>query len=130
MDWRGVVAKWLYRILGIAVIFVYAIPFMQSTNENPTGGAGSFAPLIALYTAMLILLRSRVSADANWRVSPDIMIGLGSLFTAHLWLVDSEGISPLDVTLPLLVLLALIPGVAITVWLFVPEIVRAVRKRL
>ena len=130
MDLRRVVAKWLYRILGIAVFFVYMIPFLNSTDEDPTGGAGSFAPLVALYAAMLVLLRGRVSEDASWGISPNVMIGIGSLFTAHLWLADAEGTHPLDPSLPLAVVLALIPGVAITVWVFVPEIARAVRKRL
>lgn len=129
MGWLRVVTKWSYRTLGITVVLMYIAPFILSSEADPTGQAGSFAPIVALYTALLILLRSRVSRDASWGISPNTMIGLGSLFTAHLWFTDAEGTHPLDFNLPLAIVLALIPGLAITIWVFIPELVRALRKQ-
>ena len=92
MTWKELSAKGIYGILASAIVSGYIIPFYSSTEENPTGWAGSLAPLIALFTALIALLRSKLNAKLF--PPPDILIGLGSLFTAHLWLADAEGIHP------------------------------------
>ena len=92
-DLEGAIGKrnlCAFGVNPVLIVFAYIIPFYSSTEENPTGWAGSLAPLIALFTALIALLRSKLNANAKLFPSPDILIGLGSLFTAHLWLADAE----------------------------------------
>ena len=108
MTWKELLAKGIYGILASAIVSGYIIPSYSSTEENPTGWAGSLAPLIALFTALIALLRSKFNAKLF--PSSDILIGLGSLFTAHLWLADAEGIPPFSLEVPRIILLLAISG--------------------
>ena len=135
-------AKGIYWLLALTIVFAYIIPFCNSTEENPTGGAGSFAPLIALFTAMIALLRSKLNANAKLFPPPDTLIGFGSFFTAHLWLADAEGISPFSLEVPriilllaasaailLAILLLVILGARATIVAMIPGLAKVLKKR-
>ena len=107
----------LYGILALAIVSGYIIPSYSSTEENPTGWAGSLAPLIALFTALIALLRSKLNAKLF--PSPDILIGLGSLFTAHLWLADAEGIPPFSLEVLRIILLLAASGAILLIILLI-----------
>ena len=129
-------AKGIYWLWALIIVFAYIIPFCSSTEENPTGGAGSFAPLVALFTAMIALSRSKLNAKLF--PSPDILIGLGSLFTAHLWLADAEGIPPFSLEVPRIILLLAISGAILllvilgaraTIVAMIPGLAKVLKKR-
>ena len=148
MTWKELSAKGIYALLALIIVFAYIIPFYSSTEENPTGWAGSLAPLIALFTALIALLRSKLNANAKLFPSPDILIGLGSLFTAHLWLADAEGIPPFSLevlriilllaasgAILLIILLAILPlviciwGARATIVAMILGLVKVLKKR-
>ena len=112
MNWRGALVSWLTWMLGTTIFFLYIIPLTSpSTEANPAGNAGGFAALTALCVALLALVRTRGSTRLDdctgW------VIGLGSIFVAHLWFADATGVHPLDLSLPATLLLAISPGVLV-----------------
>lgn len=110
MDWRGALVSWLSRMLSVTIFFLYIAPLASSPTEaNPTQNAGGFAALTALCVALLALVRSRSGIGLNDRTG--WVIGLGSIFAAHLWFADATGVHPLDLSLPATLLVAISPGV-------------------
>ena len=90
MNWRGVIATWWYWIVGAAAIIAISIPLLTApTEEDPTGQAGLFAPVVALFTAAMIISQS---ASAGWlrnRLLPGISSVAPALTYGWLMLLTS-----------------------------------------
>ena len=110
MNRRRALVSWLSRMLSITIFFLYIVPLASSPTEaNPTQNAGAFAALTALCVALLALVRTRSGNGLNNRTG--WVIGLGSIFAAHLWFADATEVHPLDLSLPATLLVAISPGV-------------------
>lgn len=50
---------WVVVILGVAIVLKYLIPWVTCTDDNPTGSAGLFAPIVAMFTALAVWIRGK-----------------------------------------------------------------------
>ena len=104
MHWRNAVGKivnWWYGVAAVAAAIAFLIPFLNAaTDQDPTGGAGPFAPIVALCVAAMILAEAVRSGGLQIRRMPSIFIGLGSMGSAYLWMAAESDTHPLDPELP------------------------------
>ena len=97
---------WWQWIVVVAATLAFIVPMITpSTEENPTGDAGLYAPVVALSVAAMILTQAVQSGGLRSRPVPGIFIGLGSMASAYLWIADEAGAHPLNPELPLVLLL-------------------------
>ena len=105
MNWRkavGSVVNWWYGVAAVAAAIAFLIPFLNApTDQDPTGGAGPFAPIVALCVAAMILAEAVRGGGLQIRRMPSIFIGLGSMGSAYLWMAAESDAHPLDPELPL-----------------------------
>ena len=95
LNWWSVVAA------GAAVI-AFIIPLLNApTDQEPTGGAGLFAPVVALCVAAMILTEAIKAGGLQVRRIPSISIGLGGMGSAYLWMAEANNAHPRDLELPL-----------------------------
>ena len=94
--------------MALIAIVAFLSPLLTSpTEENPTGNAGLFAPVIALCTAAVVLTQAVKAGGLKFQRIPSIFIGVGSMASAYLWIAAEARAHPADPALPgvLLVLL-------------------------
>ena len=120
MNWRRAfeaIVNWWSGLAAVAAATAFLIPFLNApTDQDPTGGAGPFAPIVALCVAAMILAESVKGGGLQIRRMPSIFIGLGSMGSAYLWMAAESDAHPLDPELPLtLVILFAIAAVMLTV---------------
>ena len=105
MNWRKAletIVNWWSGVAAVATAIAFLIPFLNSpTDQDPTGSAGPFAPIVALCVAAMILAESVRSGGLQFRRVPSIFIGLGSMGSAYLWMAAESNAHPLDPELPL-----------------------------
>ena len=105
MNWLkavGSVVNWWYGVAAVAAAIAFLIPFLNApTDQDPTGGAGPFAPIVALCVAAMILAEAVRGGGLQIRRMPSIFIGLGSMGSAYLWMAAESDAHPLDPELPL-----------------------------
>ena len=100
MTLLGTLAIWLYAALSlIAVIALASALYSEPTKEDPAGGAGSYAPIVALCTAGMVISQLSSSAAPRLRPIQSLCIGLGSIATAYLWHAAEAEVHPSDVAL-------------------------------
>lgn len=103
--------SWWFSSLYALVLIAIAAAFLS--DDKP----GSYAPLVAFFTAVIALSRS--AGLGSHHVLARVFIAIGSLGTAYLWLVGEEGADILSPALPqtllVLVLLALANTVLVPV---------------
>ena len=100
MTLLGTLAIWLYAALSlIAVIALASALYSEPTKEDPAGGAGSYAPIVALCTAGMVISQLSSSAAPRLRPIQSLCIGLGSIATAYLWYAAEAEVHPSDVAL-------------------------------
>ena len=104
MTWRrafGTIVNYWSGIAAVAAVIAFLIPFLDApTEQDPTGSAGPFAPIVALCVAAMILAESVKGGGLRIRPIPSIFIGLGSMGSAYLWMAAEHGAHPLDPELP------------------------------
>ena len=120
MNWRKALEKivnWWSGLAAVAAAIAFFIPFLNGpTDQDPTGGAGPFAPIVALCVAAMILAESVKAGGMQFRRMPSIFIGLGSMGSAYLWMAAESDAHPLDPELPLtLAILFAMAAVMLTV---------------
>ena len=93
---RALVIWWHWVIAIIAVATFTAALLTSPTNENPTGNPGLFAPIVALCTAAMILTQAVNGKGVKIQRFPGILIGIGSLASAYLWMAAEANIHPAD----------------------------------
>ena len=124
VNWRRAFETIVNRWSGIAAVaaaIAFLIPFLKApTDQDPTGSAGPFAPIVALCVAAMILAESVKRGGLRIQRMPSIFIGLGSMGSAYLWMATESGAHPLDPELPLT--LAILFAMAVTLTLTVPLI--------
>ena len=111
------VVNWWSGVAAVAAAIAFLIPFLSApTDQNPTGGAGPFAPIVALCVAPMILAEAVKGGGLQIRRIPSIFIALGSMGSAYLWMAAESDAHPLDPELPAtLAILFLVAAVMVTV---------------
>ena len=114
-------------VLIIAAIFV---PLSGPTSEDPTGGASSMAPILALSVVAINILRNwlgLLGATARWM---KVATSMGMLFSAYFWLAAESGVYPYSTQLigELSLIVAVMVGLTVVVlfpfllgWIFTAE---------
>ena len=125
MNWRNgraTVAQWCLAVATGAGVIAFIIPLLSApTDQDPTGEAGFFAPVVALCVGAMVLAKAIHPRRRALRPIAGIFIGLGSMGSAYLWMVDASDVHPMDpAELPLA--LAILFGISIVI-LAVPLIV-------
>ena len=104
MNWRkafDTVVNWWSGVAAVATAIAFLIPFLNApTDQDPTGGAGPFAPIVALCVAAMILAEAAKGEGLQIRRLPSTFIGLGSMGSAYLWMAAEGDVHPLDPELP------------------------------
>ena len=122
MNWRRVLERavnWWYAVAAAGAVISFSIPLMMTpTIEDPTGGAGLFAPVVAICVAAMVLAEAVNAGGLQLRRIPGIFIAVGSMASAYLWMAAESGTHPRDPAL--LGALALIFLMGALVTLFVP----------
>ena len=121
MNWRRALEATVNGcsvVAAVAAAIAFLIPFLNApTDQDPTGGAGPFAPTVALCVAAIILAESVKGGGLRVRRMPSIFIGLGSIGSAYLWMAAESGAHPLDpgLSLTLALLFAMAGTLTLTV---------------
>ena len=106
----------------MAAALAFMVPILTApTDQDPTGGAGLFAPVVALCVAAMILTEAIKAERLQIRWVPSIFIGLGSMGSAYLWMAAESDAHPLDPELPLALIIlfaaaALMLAVSLIPW--------------
>ncbi len=120
MNWRkafDTIVNWWSGVAAVAAAIAFLIPFLNApTDQDPTGGAGPFAPIVALCVAAMILAEAVKGGGLQIRRMPSIFIGLSSMGSAYLWMAVASDAHPLDPELPVtLAILFVMAAVMLTV---------------
>ena len=123
MNWRKAretIVNWWSGVAAVAALIAFMIPLLTApTDEDPTGGAGLFAPVVALCVAAMILTEAIKAEGLQIRRIPSIFIGLGGMGSAYLWMAAESDAHPLNPELPVaLVILFAMAALTFTVSLF------------
>ena len=117
----GTIATWWYWAVGLIAVLAFLVPLsVAPTEEDPTGGAGQSAPIVALCTAALLISRSR-----NIGGLLGVFIGIGSVASAYLWMAAEAGVRPFSLELP--ITLSILLGLAAMTTIAVPLIALGAR---
>ena len=111
----GSLVVWGYSAISLVVIAAFwAALSATPMDDDPTGGAGTFAPIIALCTAAMWLSESVFARNSKGpRPIPSVLMAGGMLASAYLWMASEAETHPLDPTLATqLVILAIASGIA------------------
>ena len=120
MNWRKAretILNWWSVVAAGAAVIAFIIPLLNApTDQDPTGAAGLFAPVVALCVAAMILTEAIKAGGLQVRRIPSIFIGLGGMGSAYLWMAEASDAHPRDLELPLtLVILFVIAALTLTV---------------
>ncbi len=89
-----IMERW-YGVAAVAAGFAFLATLLSTpTQEDPTGGAGLFAPVVALCVAAMVLAEAIRAGGLQIRRAPGIFIGLGSMASAYLWMADAGETHP------------------------------------
>ena len=122
MNWRRVferaVNRW-YAVATASAVISFSIPLLTTpTDQDPTGGAGAFAPLVAICVAAMILAEAANAGGLQIRKIPGVLIALGSMASAYLWMAAESEVHPREPAL--LGTLALLFSLGAVMTLLVP----------
>lgn len=105
---RHSIITWGYGTFVFVAAVAFATPlFQESTEEDPSGGAGLYAPLIALCVAATLLLEALKPGEFRIRRIPSIFAALGGSASAYFWVADAAKTHPFSWELPLVLLVIL-----------------------
>ena len=135
MNWRSaaeavfnVIVTWGYWAIGLIAVAAFVAPlFETATEEDPTAGAGTSAPIIALCTAAVLLSQAVGRGGMRFRRMPSIFIGIGSVASAYLWMASEARVHPFDPQLPLILGILLLLAAFATI--AVPLLALSVRQQ-
>ncbi len=76
MNWRkafDTIVNWWSGVAAVAAAIAFLIPFLNApTDQDPTGGAEPFAPIVALCVAAMILAEAVKGGGLQIRRIPSI----------------------------------------------------------
>ncbi len=122
------IVTWGYWAIGLVAVVAFLAPLLEpATEEDPTGGAGVSAPIIALCVAAVLLSQALSSGGMRLRRVPSIFIGIGSVASAYLWIAAEARVHPSDPQLPLILGILLLVAAFATI--VVPFLAFSVRQR-
>ena len=118
--------------LPVAVLILAAIlaPLGGHTNEDPTGGANSMAPILALSAVAITILRGWLRLEGLAERLVKTVTSVGLLFSAYFWLAAESEVYPYSTQLigQLGLLAAVIVGATVLVlfphfliWILTPQ---------
>ena len=92
--------------MAIVASVSFATPvFTPRTDVNPTADAGLFAPVIALCVAGIVFAQALNTGGLSIRRTPGVLVGVGSMLSAYLWIVSEARAHPTDPGLPVVLLI-------------------------
>ena len=99
MNWRKalewIIRWWFLIAAGTAgVSFVISLAVAPTDPQNPGREAGMFAPVIAICVAAMLLAEALNARGLQLRRTPGILIALGSMASAYLWMAAESGTHP------------------------------------
>ena len=101
----AVTDNWLHWVMVLmAGIAILVTVFTASTEEDPAGFAGVSAPIVALCTATVALTHA-VNGGVRIGRTKGIIIGVGSVISAYLWMVDAADVHLLSLDVPFMLLI-------------------------
>ena len=113
MNWSKASAIALYCVAcTVATVAFITAMTSEMTQDNPSGEAGLYAPLVALSVAVLFLVEAFDVGVWPSRRLRIVAVGLGSLASAYLWIADEAGVHPSD---PKLIVDLLVVWIAVAV---------------
>ena len=121
------ISAWWYWTLALIAAAAFAAPlFEASTKEDPSGGAGISAPIVALCAAAILLSEALNAGELRIRRIPSMFVAIGGLASAYLWVSDAAKTHPTNPELPLV--LAVILGSAAVATIAVPLFVLTTKQ--
>lgn len=98
MSWHGAIATSLRAIVvwwySIAIVIAVAAFVAALIDDDPTGEAGLYAPVVALCTVAIVLGEAVNSRGVQFRRTPGFFVGLLGMATAYLWMAAEARIHP------------------------------------
>ena len=98
MNWRGAISTSLRAIVvwwySIAIVIAVAAFVAALIDDDTTGGAGLFAPVVALCTAAIVLGEAVNSRGLQFRRAPGFFVSLLGMAPAYLWIAAEADIHP------------------------------------
>ena len=91
-------------MLAMAGIAIFTAVFTPATEEDPAGFAGISAPIVALCTATIALTHA-VNGGVRIGRTKGILIALGSVISAYLWMADAADAHLLSLDVPIILLI-------------------------
>ena len=121
------ITAWWYWTLGVIAAAAIAAPMLaESTESDPSAGAGVSAPIVALCTAAIVFSEAMHAGELRIRRIPSIFVGIGGLGSAYLWIADAAKTHPANPELPLV--LGIIFGLAAVATITVPLVVMSMGR--
>lgn len=115
MKRQWTIAIVVHKVSEITILSAYGLGLLSTlSGDNPAGSTGLFAPIVALSTAMIVVVQKKITSDTNVFILPERAIAIGSIFTAHLWLSDASGYAPFSIQLIGIVFVVALVGLAST----------------
>lgn len=120
MNWRRAfetMVNWWYLVVAVAAAYASAVPMMIPLSDPEASKiAGSFAPVVALCVAAMILTEAVRAEGLRFRRTPSILIGLGSIASAYLWMAAASEAHPLNPELPRTLLVLFVIAALLTLF--------------
>ena len=95
----------------LAVLFFVGALFAEPIEDDPTGEAGLSAAFIALCVAGIVMMKIR----GKRRRLSKLMLGIGALASAYLWVAGESGIHPKNPELLASISILLIIGAIVAI---------------
>lgn len=91
-------------LLHVVTVLMGAASFLAalrsvSTDEQPSGEAALWAPVISFCVALLFLFQLFDLGGSRWRKTRGLSIAFGSVMSAMLWIAAGTGSHPTDLKL-------------------------------
>ena len=84
-----------YLVVLFSAAAIYTAFTAESTDKDPSGGAGLYAAMVAMFTgAMLVLEKESTRRLSRWKSLPRVLICLSAMVGAYLWIAAESNVLP------------------------------------
>ena len=108
-----------YLLPAIMAAIAFVVPMVTpATESNPAAHAGSFGAMAAFCTSLILVFEALNGESLKFRRAPSVLIGIGGLFSAYLWMAAEANSHPTDPSLSLPLVLLFVMAILWFVLLF------------